>query len=119
MKRLDQLLAWLILLLALRFGVSAQRQFAEAAAPWSAAFYLLATTLLFLMVGAVNLLRIRYASVAPGLRPFAAGANVALAALTIIANVIGGELAPALVVGVILLAAAVMSLRPTGRPERQ
>lgn len=43
MKRVDQVIAWLIVLLGLRSGLTALRVFAETVAPWPVAFYLLST----------------------------------------------------------------------------
>jgi hypothetical protein len=116
MRRLDQVLTWLILLVGLRLGLSAVRAFGSDAPPWSTAFYLAASAMLYGLCGSLNLLRLRYDAVAPGIRVVAAAANLALAALTLVANTIGGELPPALVISAILLGSAALGAwrRPVG-----
>ena len=111
MKRIDQGIAWLIILLGVRFALVAPREFAHGAWPWAVGFWLLNCCVLFVTCGALNLVRIRYASVAPGLRAIGALMATMLAALQLIAGVVGGEAAPATVVAVILLLSAALNLR--------
>ncbi len=111
MRRLDQVIAWLIVLLGVRSGLTAPRVFAATAAPWPIAFFLLSTCLLLAVCGTLNLLRNRYAAVAPGVRIVSTMTNIAVAALLLIAGVIGGELAPSVVEALILLTAAAFGFR--------
>ena len=115
MKRLQQIIAWLIILLGLRFALIAPHEFANSASPWPTAFWLLNTSLFFLVCGALNLLRTRYMAVAPGIRAVATATNVALAALVLTAGIAGGEAIPSAVVALVLLIAAAFGLRPLGR----
>jgi len=114
MKRVDQVVAWLILLLAVRAVVVAPREFHTATAPWTTGFWMLSSGLLLAVCGALSLLRIRYSTVAPGLRAVAALTAVAFGALFLTAGIIGGETAPSAVVAALLFLSAAMAFR-TGR----
>jgi hypothetical protein len=113
MKRIDLGIAWLIMLLGVRFLLVAPREFSHGA--WAVGFWLVNCAVLFLTCGALNLVRIRYGSVAPGLRIIGALLCVSLAALQGIAGVVGGEAAPAIVVAVVLLLSAALNLRASPR----
>jgi hypothetical protein len=114
MKRVDQVVAWLILVLAVRAAVLAPREFHTETAPSATGFWMLSSSLLFAVCGALSLLRIRYGAVAPGLRAAAALTAVAFGALFLTAGIIGGETAPSAVVAVLLFLSAAMAFR-TGR----
>jgi hypothetical protein len=114
MKRLDRILAWLILLLALRAAAIAPREFARGTAPWPTGFWMLSSSLLLAISGSLTLLRLRYGAVAPGLRVVAALTAIAVATLLLIAGTIGGEAVPSAVVAGLLLTTAALAAR-TGR----
>jgi hypothetical protein len=111
-RRLDQILAWLIILFGVRSAAVSLREFAAGSPASPTAFFLLANALLLALCGMVNLLRVRYAVVAPGLRLAAAASNGTVAAFTVVAGVAGGEPAPALLVGLVLLGAGLLGVRP-------
>src|SRR5690349_17414352 len=108
MKRVQQIIALLIFLLGFRFGLIAPREFANGVAPWPTAFWLLNTSLCFIVCGALNLLSMRYGGIAPGIRVVSTVTNVGLAALVMSAGLVAGEAAPSVVVGLLLITAAVM-----------
>jgi hypothetical protein len=115
MKRIDHGIAWLIILLGVRFALVAPREFSHAAWPWAVGFWLVNCAVLFITCGALNLVRIRYGSVAPGLRAIGALLCISLATLQGIAGVVGGETAPAIVVAVVLLLSAAFNLHAPPR----
>ncbi len=73
MKVIDQIAAWLIVVLGVIHSAYTLRAYASFN---MAAMWFLGTGLLIILVGAVNLLRIRSGSVAPGLRAVCLTANV-------------------------------------------
>jgi peptidoglycan/LPS O-acetylase OafA/YrhL len=105
-KKIEQTLAYLIVLLGIRLGLIAAREFAREGGPWTSAFYLTGTCLLFLICGALNLLRIRYGEVARGIKLLSVASSVALAVLALVAGVAGGEAAPSAVVSMLPVVAA-------------
>ena len=113
MRHLDRVVAWVIILLGVRFALVAPHLFANTEWPWSTGFWLVNCAVLFAMCGAVHLARIRYAAVAPGLRHLASGFSVVIACLQVVAGVVGGEAVPAGIVGLVLLASAALSVRPS------
>jgi hypothetical protein len=110
-KRLDQILAMLILLLAVRAVIIAPREFTLGARPWAVGFWMLSSGLLLAVCGALSLLRIRYGATAPGLRAVAALTATAVGALLLSAGIIADEIVPSTVVAALLLATASMALR--------
>src|ERR687884_622700 len=108
MKHLQQIIAWLIILLGLRFGLIAPREFANGVAPWLTAFWLLNSCLLFVLCGVLNLLRIRYMAVAPGISAVSTATNIALAVLVVAAGIVGGEAVPSSLVALLLVVATVL-----------
>jgi hypothetical protein len=113
MKRLDQILAMLILLLAVRAVLIAPREFTLGARPWPGGFWMLSSSLLLAVCGALSLLRIQYGATAPGLRAVAALTAIAVGALLLSAGIIADETGPSAVVAGLLLATASMALRAT------
>jgi hypothetical protein len=113
MRLLDRVVAWVIILLGVRFALVAPHLFANTEWPWSTGFWLVNCAVLFAMCGAVHLARIRYAAVAPGLRHLASEFSVVIACLQVVAGVVGGEAVPAGIVGLVLLASAALSVRPS------
>ena len=111
MKRLDQGIAGLMILLGIRFALVAPREFAAATWPWATGFWLVNCAVLFVSCGALQLVRIRYGAVAPPLRAVAALMSVAIAALQGVAGVVGGEAAPASVVAALCVISAALSFR--------
>jgi len=111
MKRLDQTLAVLILLLALRAALIAPREFAANLAPWPTGFWMLSSSLLLAVCAALSFLRIRYGVDALGLRIMAAITSLAVAALLLTAGIVGNETAPSAVVAALLGLSAAMALR--------
>jgi hypothetical protein len=109
MKRFDQIVAWLLLLLALRAAAVAAREFAQGSAPWPAGFWMLGTGMLLGVCGALSLLRIRYGDVAPGLRTLAALTAIGVAVLLLSAGIVGGEFLPSAFVAVLLCVNASMA----------
>jgi hypothetical protein len=106
MSRLDQAVSWIIILLGLRAWLVAARVFPLGAEQWSTGFWFLSTGLLFLICGALGLLRARQTATAPGLRRLAVAASVGLAGLVVTAGILGGETVPSVVAGILLVAAA-------------
>lgn len=112
MRRLDQILTGLVLVLSLHAAVMAVRGFRRGAPPWHEGFFMVSSSLLLLSCGTLSLLRIRYGANAPGLRAAATIIPSLTAAQLLNANIAGGEAAPAIVVAGILAASALMGLRP-------
>ena len=111
MKRLDQILAALIFLLAIRAALIAPREFAEGTAPWPTGFWMLSSSLLLAVCAALSLLRMRYGADALGLRILAALTAIAVGVLLLTAGIIGGETAPSAVVAALLFLSAAMGFR--------
>ena len=65
MRRADQVIAGLVILLGVRFALVAPREFDSASWPWATGFWLVNCAVLFVACGAVQLVRIR----TPRLRP--------------------------------------------------
>jgi hypothetical protein len=112
MRRLDQALAWLVVLLGIRFALVAPREFQDGSWPWATGFWLASTAVLFVACGSMHLVRIRYGAVAPGLKVVCALMSIAIALLQLVAGVVGGEAAPASVVAILLLVSSGLSVRP-------
>jgi len=111
MKRLDQTLAALILLLAVRGALIAPREFAANVAPWPTGFWMLSSSLLLAVCAALSFLRIRYGADAFGLRLMAALTALAVGALVLTAGIVGGETAPSTAVAALLGLSAAMAFR--------
>jgi len=112
MKRVQKVLAWVIILFGLRFGFISVREFENSTAPLTTGFWLLNTSLFFVVCGALNMLCGKYIATAPGIAMVTVATNVALAALVVTSGIVGGETVPSVVVGAVLLAAA-LGLRRT------
>ena len=115
MKKAEYVLASLIVLLGLRFGLVAAREFTAEGRPWPTAFYLSNTCLFFVLCGALNMLRIQYGAAAAGVKVVSVATNLGLAALVLTAGIIASEAAPSAVVAIVLVAAAALGLRVANR----
>src|SRR5262245_45345398 len=110
MKRFAQVLAVLIALLGLRFALIAPREFTVGAAPWPTGFWLVNSSVLFLICGALTFLRTHYGSELRGLSVVGVAANALVAALILVAGIIGGEATPSIVVAAVLVIAAAVPI---------
>lgn len=77
MERLDRLAGWLLFAVGMLHCVVT---FIIAELPTEAAFWFFSGGLAMIYCGALNLLRVRYAAVAPGLRRVCAAVNVSMLA---------------------------------------
>jgi hypothetical protein len=110
MRILDQILAWLLLLFACLHGAITFAVFHEFTMD-SAWFF--SAAIAMALTGALNLLRIRYASAAPGVRLVSIAANFILLAFTaaVATRVPMAHNPQIFAVGAVLAAASVLSLR--------
>ncbi len=116
MKITDQIAAWLIVVLGVIHSAFTLRAYATFS---MAAMWFLGTGLLIILVGALNLLRIRYAAVAPGLRAVCLATNiVVLAYAGAIASRLSLKQNPqAVVVLVLMLLELIFSIVKSSRAE--
>ena len=111
MRRVDTAIAWLIILLGVRFALVAPREFHDGSWPWATGFWLVNCAVVFVTCGTMHLVRIRHHRTVPALRALCAAMSVAVALLQFVAGVVGGETAPASVVATLLLMSAALSMR--------
>ncbi|MBV8207066.1 MAG: hypothetical protein JO041_09760 [Acidobacteria bacterium] len=104
MRLADRIIAWIIVLLGLLFISAVKRQFTPEN------MWYVGTGMLVLLVGALNLLRIRVTSA----RWFVAAVDVLLACFAFFLGSASGLVVPGIILALLAVAEAGLSLMPAG-----
>jgi hypothetical protein len=110
MRLADRIIAWIVVLLGAIYVSAIHHQFA------AEVMWYLGSGLFVILVGALNLIRIRYSHAAPGLRWFLVLVDLVLAGFAFFLGRASGLAVPGAIVAALAVIEAIFSFMPGEQP---